>query len=130
MHIRTFVGVLAFAAAATVAAPSGAFAADTADSVWDDVWTGSGMSVSVKEYGDIISVCDTTTNGHTASAWVYAGPDLQYRLEATGDIVGSCATARASSGGSFDLPEDEGITVIYNGDGGGIQTAFFVNDQR
>jgi hypothetical protein len=94
--------------------------------VWDHTYKEPGVTVYVEEHGDIISVCDSSENGH--SAWVEVNYAYgRYRLTASGG-VGTCATGSASDG--WDLPEELEISLLFDGNGGsyaeGVES--FVND--
>ncbi|MFE4328007.1 MULTISPECIES: hypothetical protein [unclassified Streptomyces] len=97
---------------------------------WDHTYSGTGVKVYVKEHGDIIRVCDTSANGH--SAWV-AVMDItdnvdHYKLKASGG-KGTCATHQASEGGRYNLAEYSRIALNFEGAGGnGSYYVSFVND--
>ncbi|MFC9425368.1 hypothetical protein [Streptomyces sp. NPDC056987] len=117
-------GAAALTGLTTVTAPTAGAA------TWDHTYSGKGVTVYVKERGDIIKVCDTSKNGH--SAWV-AVMDISnnidhYKLKASGG-KGTCATHRASEGGRYDLAEYSRIALNYEGAGGnGSYYVSYVND--
>jgi hypothetical protein len=119
---------MAVAAAAVVAAPSAAFADEPPGGItWDHVYTATGVKVYVEEYGDIISVCDTSANGHSADADIYADGYFGYGITVSAG-AGSCVTRRASDGGLHDLPEGSNIRIAYDGNGGAYSFAYYAND--
>ncbi|MEW1686226.1 hypothetical protein [Streptomyces sp. NPDC093594] len=119
-------GTLAIATA-IAATPATAFAADTV--TWDHIWTATGVKVYVAEYGDIISVCDTSANGHAARATITDDTIgfTYYSITASGG-AGTCVTHRASDGASYDLIEGSKITISYDGNGGAYASTGYVND--
>ncbi|MFJ5779031.1 hypothetical protein [Streptomyces sp. NPDC093094] len=123
-------GAAALTGLAAVVAPSADAAELPGGIVWDHTYTGTGVKVYVEEHGDIVSVCDTSANGH--SAWV-AVSDITnnisgYKLTVTGG-KGSCATHRASDGTRYNMEENARIALNYEGAGGrGSYYVSFVND--
>ncbi|WP_327419890.1 hypothetical protein OG612_41680 [Streptomyces sp. NBC_01527] len=122
-------GAAALTGLTTVTAPS-AGAVEAPSSGWDHTYSGRGVRVYVEEHGDIISVCDTSTNGH--SAWVTVDDLTQnrsgYKVTASGGR-GSCATRRASDGIKYNPDEGMRIGLNYEGEGGnGSYAVTFVND--
>ena len=120
---------MALAAATIAATPSSASADEPPGGiVWDHTYSAPGVKVYVEEHGDIISVCDTVANGH--SAWVtvtnYAS-HVSYLSEVTAG-AGSCKTHQASQGGVYDMPEGGDISLEYLGDGGFAAYSEFLND--
>ncbi|MFC7304209.1 hypothetical protein ACFQVC_08295 [Streptomyces monticola] len=118
-------GAAALTGMATVTAPSAGAAAG-----WDHTYSGTGVKVYVEERGDIVRVCDTSANGH--SAWVAVMDNDNnidhYKLKAAGG-KGSCATNRASEGGRHNLAEYSRIALNFEGKGGnGSYYVSFVND--
>jgi hypothetical protein len=88
---------------------------------WDHTWTTTdadkGGTVYVEENGDRISVCDTAADGLAPRAQIAVEEssvpgayDIRYTLTASGGL-GSCATASASMGGVYNLPENWSIGV-------------------
>lgn len=70
---------MAVAVAAVVAAPSAAFADEPSSGiVLDRVWTATGVKICIEEYGDIISVPDTSANGHAGKADAFEALDEYY----------------------------------------------------
>ncbi len=119
----------ATSASATVDPPSGG---------WDHTWTTSdsnpGGTAYIAEYGDIVSVCDTDADGvsprvQIAVQYPSGAYHIRYTLTASGG-EGACASARASQGGIYDLPEDTSISVaVWLGpDYGSVTTHYYVND--
>jgi hypothetical protein len=119
---------LAALAATTVIVAGGSLANATSASAtidppaggWDHTWTTTdakqGGTVYVEEYGDVVQVCDTAADGvsplvdvyyfnSTTNEWIH-----RYQLRAGGG-VGSCASASASQGGAYNLPEGAEIEV-------------------
>ncbi|WP_410612498.1 hypothetical protein [Amycolatopsis sp. lyj-109] len=119
----------ATSASATVDPPGGS---------WDHTWTttdaNKGGTVYVEENGDVVSVCDTAADGLSARASISvqdgsgAYPE-RYLLVASGGL-GSCATARASDGGTHDLPEhwNIGVAVYLGPNGQHSSQHFYLND--
>lgn len=119
----------ATSASATVDPPGGS---------WDHTWTttdaNKGGTVYVEENGDVVSVCDSFADGLAARARVSvqqsSGAYLErYTLVASGGL-GSCATARASDGGTHDLPEHVsiGVTVYLGPDFQHASDHYYLND--
>ncbi|MGW9597683.1 hypothetical protein ACWHLZ_46435 [Streptomyces chartreusis] len=116
-------------AAAITAASGGAFATDTADDNWDHIATMPGVEVSIREYGDVIKVCDTAANGFAAITRVgdrYA--DNFYTIKTSGK--GSCVTRQASQGGVYNLPENERISLGFQGETSTSYGGGFLNDNE
>ena len=124
-------GAAALAALTTLTAPSAVAAVvPPSGSSWDHTYSGAGVKVYVKEHGDIISVCDTSANGH--SAWVTVDDITAnisgYKLTAGGG-KGTCASHLASEGGRYNLREYDRIALNFEGEGGnGSYYVSFVND--
>ncbi|OXM66332.1 hypothetical protein CF165_20295 [Amycolatopsis vastitatis] len=119
----------ATSASATVDPPGGS---------WDHTWTttdaNKGGTVYVEENGDVVSVCDTAADGLSARVKISVEqtPNTwseRYTLVASGGL-GSCATARASDGGSHNLPEGSsiGVTVYLGPDFQHDSTHSYLND--
>lgn len=130
MRIRTSLGALTLGAALLISAGS-VFSSASAGETWDRAYTFNGISAYVREYGDVIKVCDTAANSFAATMDVhsYAGGGKFYTIKVTGGN-GTCVTHRASDGGVYDLPENVTITSGLWGEarvmnGGGT----WVNDQ-
>jgi hypothetical protein len=128
--VAALFGAAALGALAIVTAPSATAAEAPDGTTWDHTWTGTGVAVYVEEHGDIISVCDTSANGH--SAWVTVDDITDnitgYKLTASNG-KGTCATHSASQGGRYDLRENNRIALNYEGAGGnGTYAVSFVND--
>lgn len=109
--------VTAFAASVALAAafPAAAFAADHSMYTHDDVFPGEDPAGHMwfNEYGDVVTLCDNDADGkkpilHVALGDPYA-PD-RYTLTVGGE--GNCVTARASDGGSHNLPENTDIGFL------------------
>ncbi|GGT36484.1 hypothetical protein [Streptomyces purpureus] len=120
-------GAAALTALTTVTAPSASAAvAPPGGSSWDHTWSGDGVKVYVKEHGDVISVCDTSANGH--SAWVLvmdiSVDKTAYELKATGG-KGTCASHTASEGGRYNLAENHRIALNF--EGRGLQGSYYVS---
>lgn len=118
-------GAAALAGLTMATAPSA-----TAATKWDHTYSGTGVKVYVKEHGDIITVCDTSKNGH--SAWVAVMDNTDnidhYLLKASGG-KGTCATHKASQGGKYDLGEYSRIALNFEGAGGnGSYYVSYMND--
>jgi hypothetical protein len=118
-------------AAATIMATAGSASADEPPDgiVWDHTYTAPGVTVYVEEHGDIISVCDSAENGHSAWVqvdWSNGGFPATYKSTVTNG-VGSCKTHQASEVG-FDLDEGIYIKLAFEGDGSTLRTAQFLND--
>ncbi|MFJ6651049.1 hypothetical protein ACIQPS_36135 [Streptomyces sp. NPDC091290] len=118
---------------ALTATGGNAVAADTPGIDWDHTYSYTGVRVYVEERGDIISVCDTKKNGHSAfvevisdGVWPY-----DYEMRATGGY-GSCKIHRASDGAKYDLDEGDGVALVFSGVPGGpygdYAEAYFKND--
>lgn len=127
---RVVAGSIALAAATTALTAGSAFAAEPPDGiVWDHTYRATGVVVYVEEHGDIVSVCDTAANGH--SAWVYVQDRVgyEYRIAATHG-KGTCDTAQASDGGGHNLYEGDTIGLEMSGTGATYydKYATFVND--
>ncbi|MFD6281952.1 hypothetical protein ACFWFI_41310 [Streptomyces sp. NPDC060209] len=118
-------GAAALTGLTTVTAPSAGAAIN-----WDHTYSGTGVKVYVEEHGDIITVCDTSANGH--SAWV-AVMDItdnidHYKLKASGG-KGTCATHKASQGGRYNLGEYSRIALNFEGGANnGSYYVSYVND--
>lgn len=121
---------MALAAAATLMVSAGSASAQPDPGInWDHTFEASGVRVYVEEYGDIISVCDTKSNGHAAEVQVRATDVWPYDYEMTASGgVGSCKTHQASDGAKYNLSE-RGIDLLFDGDGGEWSgSGYFVND--
>lgn len=126
MRFRAYGGALAVSAV-IVAAPGGAFAAETPSGGWDHVFTATGVKVYVEEYGDKVRVCDTSANGVGATASVFISSQLQYTIK-DGKSDGSCDSVSASEGGVWNLPEGATIDIAFDGNGGAYVYKQYVND--
>ncbi|MEV6182907.1 hypothetical protein ACIHAR_14085 [Streptomyces sp. NPDC052016] len=141
--MRHKIGALAattvfLAGGALATATSASAAVDPPSGGWDHTWTTSdsrdGGTVYIAEHGDIVSLCDTAADGYAprvqiasqASSGAY---HIRYTLTASGG-EGSCASARASQGGVYDLPENTQIGVtIWLGPDRDYQTQhYYLND--
>ncbi|MDQ0377819.1 hypothetical protein [Amycolatopsis thermophila] len=114
-------GVLASAgsASAIVEPPAGG---------WDHTWSAYGATVYVEEHDDIISLCDSSANGHAATArveWLYPSGNAYWMVPAKGGN-GTCSTQKASTGAN--LPEGETIYLEFSGDGTNYRKVSFFND--
>ncbi|MFD5702202.1 hypothetical protein [Streptomyces lasiicapitis] len=129
--VAALVGAAALATLGTVNAPTAtAGPVPPGGSSWDHVWSGTGVKVYVKERGDIISVCDTAANGH--SAWTTVdrlNPDVEgYKMYARGG-KGTCTSHSAAEGGRYNLAEGGQYTLNFEGRGdNGGTVAGFIND--
>lgn len=129
--VAALFGAAALATLTTVTAPSAVAAvAPPSGTSWDHVYSGAGVKVYVKERGDIVSVCDTSANGH--AAWVTVS-DMDanlagYKLTARGG-KGSCASHLASEGYRYNMIEYDRIGLNFEGgaDNGSYYVSF-VND--
>lgn len=127
---RVVAGAIALAATTTVLTVGSAFAAEPPDGiVWDHTYRATGVVVYVEEHGDIVSVCDTSANGHSAWVVVRDRVGYEYRLAATHG-KGTCDTAQASDGGGHNLYEGDTIGLEMSGTGATYydKYATFVND--
>ncbi|MGQ4491087.1 hypothetical protein LRE75_20930 [Streptomyces sp. 372A] len=123
-------GAAAFAGLTTVTAtPAGAAEAPTGIN-WDHTWNGRGVRVYVEEHGDIISVCDTSANGHAAFVTVDDWDlNISHYKATVKTGKGTCVTHRASQGGKYNLHEYSNIGLTFEGEGGqGSYAVNFVND--
>ena len=120
-------GTMALTATTFVMTAGTAFADDPPGGiVWDGIWKAPGVTVYVEAHGDVIAVCDSKANNHSASVIVYSGRG--YEMKVTNG-KGSCKSHQASDGGPYNLPEHTTITITYTGDGGAHQPfANFRND--
>ncbi|WP_410573491.1 hypothetical protein [Amycolatopsis sp. cmx-4-61] len=123
--IAAVVATAAFVAGGSLmTATSASATVDPPGGTWDHTWTttdsAKGGTVYVEEHGDVVSVCDSAADGLSARADVAVQQSsgayvVRYQLVASGGL-GSCATARASDGGTHDLPENVSIGVgVYLG---------------
>ncbi|MDT7802490.1 MAG: hypothetical protein QOI78_5923 [Actinomycetota bacterium] len=137
--IAALVATTAFVAGGTLlTATSASATVDPPGGSWDHTWTttdaNKGGTVYVEENGDVVSVCDSAADGLSARAEIAVEqvPNtyyLRYQLVASGG-VGSCATARASDGGTHDLPEHVsiGVTVYLGPNHQHVSTHYYLND--
>ncbi|NIH81548.1 hypothetical protein [Amycolatopsis viridis] len=81
---------------------------------WDHVWKGSSgdFTIYVKEYGDVVSICDTKADGKTPTVWVGPGNGhtTQYWFTAPGG-KGACNTKSSSDGAKYRLKRGQKYTV-------------------
>ncbi|MET7495034.1 hypothetical protein [Streptomyces sp900116325] len=128
--VAALLGAAALATLGTVTAPS-AFAspAPPGGGTWDHAWSGGGATVYVEEHGDLVSVCDTSSNGH--SAWVAVIDEDtggSYKMTASGG-KGTCKSHSAADGNYYNIPEGDKITLNWDGAGdNGGYAASFIND--
>lgn len=108
----TLVGAMILAVAAMVATSGIASASDTPGIKWDHIYTAPGAKVYVKEHGDIISLCDTSANGHSAELDI-----VDYGALSARGGAGSCDTSAASSSPFDDLVENATIDIWFDGEG-------------
>ena len=143
MHnkIAALVATTAFVAGGTLlTATSASATVDPPGGSWDHTWkttdANKGGTVYVEENGDVVSVCDSAADGLSARAdiaveesSVPGAYDTRYTLVASGGL-GSCATARASDGGTHDLPEhwNIGVTVFLGPNYQHPSTHYYLND--
>ncbi|MEU8137205.1 hypothetical protein [Streptodolium elevatio] len=117
--VAALFGAAALASLGVVTAPSAGAATLPSGIAWDHIYSGPGVKVYVKEHGDMISVCDTSANGH--AAWVAVDNVSDnisgYKLSVTTG-KGTCATRQATQGGRYDLAEYSTIGMSYEGQGG------------
>jgi hypothetical protein len=130
-----------FAAGGMLATATAAGAAvDPPSNGWDHTWTttdgNKGGTVYIEENGDRVSVCDTAADGYAPRVQVASEEssvpgayDIRYTLTASGGL-GSCASASASQGGVYNLPENTniGITVWLGPDYKYQSTHYYLND--
>ena len=120
---------IAALAATTVFLAGGALATATSASAsivppsggWDHEWTttdsNQGGTVYLAEYGDIVTLCDTASDGYSPYVQILepnedGAYERKYVLTASGGY-GDCVTARASdAGGIHDLYEG-GTFEVY-----------------
>lgn len=117
MRIRTSLGALALGAAVLISAGT-LLSTASAEETWDRTYKFEGISVSMREDGDVIKVCDTAANRFPATVVVheYLGDEI-YTIKAKGGD-GTCKTRRASHGGVYNLPENQKFTMRPLGRGG------------
>ena len=139
--IAALVATTAFVAGGTLlTATSASATVDPPGGSWDHTWkttdADKGGTVYVEENGDVVSVCDSAADGLSARAdiaveesSVPGAYDTRYTLVASGGL-GSCATARASDGGTHDLPEHVsiGVTVYLGPDFQHASDHYYLND--
>ncbi|MER7109474.1 hypothetical protein [Streptomyces sp. NPDC000229] len=127
---RVIAGAMACAAVTLVVSAGNASAEETPGISWDHVFSAEGVRVYVEEHGDIISVCDTKANGHSAVVQVRATDVWPYNYEmrvTAGN--GSCKTHRASDGATYNLTEGREVDLWFDGNGGTFDgSAGFTND--
>ncbi|WP_290055933.1 hypothetical protein [Amycolatopsis solani] len=130
-----------FAVTGTLAAATPALASvEPPAGGWDHTWTTTdadkGGTVYIEENGDRVSVCDTASDGLSPRVQVASEEssvpgayDIRYTLTASGGL-GSCATASASQGGVYNLPENTSIGVtVWLGPNYKFQsTHYYLND--
>ncbi|WP_433243055.1 hypothetical protein [Actinomadura nitritigenes] len=130
---RVLAGTMTLAAATIMATAGNASAGQLPPAPsggWDHHWHGTGVDVYVEEHGDMIYVCDTSANGH--SAWV-AADDITLNISGYKQTVttgaGTCTGHDASDGAKYDLAEGSRISLNYDGVGtNGEYVTSFVND--
>ncbi|MFI5592428.1 hypothetical protein ACIA5G_45775 [Amycolatopsis sp. NPDC051758] len=137
--IAALVATTAFVAGGTLlTATSASATVDPPGGSWDHTWkttdANKGGTVYVEENGDVVSVCDSFADGLAARARVSVQQSSgayyeRYTLVASGGL-GSCATARASDGGTHDLPEHVsiGVTVYLGPDFQHASDHYYLND--
>jgi hypothetical protein len=103
---------MALAATTIMVTAGSASANDTPGINWDHTFSGRGATVYVEEHGDIIELCDSVANGH--SAWIDVNG--QYIMRVSGG-KGSCVSHQASDGAAYNLPEGEYIALYWDGEG-------------
>jgi hypothetical protein len=116
-------------AAATVLMPSPAQASDWEHDFYTDESSSigtpfAGGHLNFHENGDIVTLTDNDEDGWRVYVDVLVGDTWKYTLGASG--VGDRDTARASQGGSRNLPENTTITFsmyLYNGSNGNVTGA-------
>jgi hypothetical protein len=121
---------MALAATTLITTSGNASAVEPPGIQWDHVYSATGVRIYVKEYGDIISVCDTKANGYAAfvevrdiNAWPY-----NYEMKASGG-KGTCKTHRASDGARYNLPEHIPVDLYFDGNSLAVNNEVsFVND--
>ncbi|MDQ0602977.1 hypothetical protein QF037_007322 [Streptomyces canus] len=128
VKVRRILGVSAGAVALALSLSTNAFAADYSVQTDDG---DPGGKLSFVSDGDIMTVKDQEADGWGVKAWVWIDGNLQYTLQAGGN--GNTDTARASDGGSHNLPEGKTLKVrvclhkenedAYCDDASGWQTA-------
>lgn len=134
LHGRRVAAALAGSAAlvaltATAAPTAQAAIAPPSGGSWDHIYTGTGVTVYVKEHGDVVSVCDTSANGHSAWAQVMDTTTSRYYIVTASGGKGTCASHSADESYKYDIPEDTWVNVLFEGAGGqGTYTVSFFND--
>jgi hypothetical protein len=131
----------AFVAGGTLlTATSASAAVDPPGGSWDHTWTttdgNKGGTIYIEENGDVVSLCDTAADGLAPRAniaveesSVPGAYDTRYTLTASGGL-GSCDTARASDGGTHNLPENWniGVTIYLGPNYQHASTHYYLND--
>ncbi len=128
------------AGGALATAASASASVDPPSGGWDHTWTTTdgdkGGTVYIEENGDRVSVCDTAADGYAPrvqvaneESTVPGAYDIRYTLTASGGL-GSCATASASQGGVYNLPENTsiGVTVWLGPSYKYPSTHYYLND--
>ena len=110
LKTRRLFGVVAGAAALTLAMSTQAYAADYSMKTDDG---DPGGKVEFTTNGDVLKVTDIEADGWGVKAWVIkkSTGNVVYTIQAGG--TGNSKTARASDGGSHNLAEDSGSTAQY-----------------
>jgi hypothetical protein len=106
LKVRRILGVSAGAIALAFVATTNAYAADYSIQTDDGA---PGGKLSFVTNGDVMTVKDQEADGWGVKAWVWVDGTLKYTLQAGGN--GNTDTARASDGGSHDLPENKKLHV-------------------
>lgn len=129
MRIRTSLGALALGAVVLISAGT-LLSTASAGETWDRIYEFEGITVSMREDGDVVKVCDTAANRFPATIVVheYLGEEI-YTIKAKGGD-GTCKTRRASDGGVYNLPEKQKFTAGLWGKAGTMYgSGVWVNDQ-
>ncbi|HVV09615.1 hypothetical protein [Amycolatopsis sp.] len=104
---------VALGAAGACLATTGTAAAASWDHVWTSTDANPGATVYIREYGDVVRICDTDADGYYAYVgYNYKGSDgipVGNGLSASGN--GNCNQQGASTSAIDNIPENENVTV-------------------
>lgn len=102
------------------------------DTASEHYWTTAVSTIKVKEYGDVVRLCDnsnTIDKNPSAYVWYYSPSEgkwiLRYGFTLHGYNKGECKTHSASEGGLFNLPENRKIKVRITGASGYAYHTFY-----
>ncbi|WP_439378704.1 hypothetical protein [Amycolatopsis lexingtonensis] len=138
--LKALAATTVFAACGTLLTATPALASVEPPTGWDHTWTTTdgdkGGTVYISENGDYVSVCDSASDGYaprvqiaSEESSVPGAYDIRYILTASGGL-GSCASANASQGGAYNLPENTsiGVTVWLGPNYKYQSTHYYLND--